>query len=667
MTGAALLGPLVAPSSQQVAGLASEAYADDFEEPKYDDWRTVDPRSIPIDQPRTLDDYNRLMTLLEKRRRGYLIRDVFQEMSLAGVRPDRRSYYVGLFASMKQRRLGDAMFFWEEMQRRGFEPDAPAYTGIISACGRCGQLKKAVELRNEMRQRGVALTRNTYLALLQAFAEAGRLRSAREILEEMEGAGFPPDEPAYAALISGYRKLDKYKLAPSNEQEYKLAPGNEQEVLGLLEAAKARAGSALPGEGHWGGEGASGLGLAIYNSALSSLAAMGHHAQVLEVFRRVREEEGLAPDATSYANLIRSHLGCALGMHRQPQGAELTSLIEERLAQLDLAPFIQQVKEDLEMQRLAGGGTRRDVGSDAVSDAEESDVDALGSAPAGPPPTEAAESEEEVLSQTMTNPRGGSAAQASPHEPPQEQQAMHEGQPQQAQQGGQQQQQQLLRPSGGGGKVSAKEDQALLRKAEQRARARVRFEILAEHTDLDAWYQALHCFQEVLDAGLGWGPELGVDLVRASLALAPTRAEDAVEVAHAMLDKMQQKGFFLDVDTGSELLMLAVRRDVGDLSLAHKLWDMLRRSGRFPRTPVVFKYMRAICQREPHKEPDRVRQVCTTILNDPDRSDACMRMKSEAFRKREVFGGHLAPRQHKRQQAQRGAQQTQQQEEAEQE
>ncbi len=30
---------------------------------------------------------------------------------------------------------------------------------------------------------------------------------------------------------------------------------------------------------------------------------------------------------------------------------------------------------------------------------------------------------------------------------------------------------------------------------------------------------------------------------------------------------------------------------------------------RFPRTPVVFKYMRAICQREPHKEPDRVRQV----------------------------------------------------------
>lgn len=34
---------------------------------------------------------------------------------------------------------------------------------------------------------------------------------------------------------------------------------------------------------------------------------------------------------------------------------------------------------------------------------------------------------------------------------------------------------------------------------------------------------------------------------------------------------------FLDVGNGTELLLLAVRRDLGDLSIAHRLWGMMRR------------------------------------------------------------------------------------------
>jgi pentatricopeptide repeat protein len=54
------------------------------------------------------------------------MRDVFEEMSLNGVRPSARSYYIGLFSAMKSRKLGDAMFFWEEMQRHGIQPDVRA-------------------------------------------------------------------------------------------------------------------------------------------------------------------------------------------------------------------------------------------------------------------------------------------------------------------------------------------------------------------------------------------------------------------------------------------------------------------------------------------------------------------------------------------------------------
>ena len=35
-------------------------------------------------------------------------------------------------------------------------------------------------------------------------------------------------------------------------------------------------------------------------------------------------------------------------------------------------------------------------------------------------------------------------------------------------------------------------------------------------------------------------------------------------------------GLFVDVEHGTELLMLAVRRDVGDLSLAHRVYDSMR-------------------------------------------------------------------------------------------
>ena len=36
----------------------------------------------------------------------------------------------------------------------------------------------------------------------------------------------------------------------------------------------------------------------------------------------------------------------------------------------------------------------------------------------------------------------------------------------------------------------------------------------------------------------------------------------------------------MDVPTGTELLVLAVRRDVGDLSAAHRLWALMRASRR---------------------------------------------------------------------------------------
>jgi pentatricopeptide repeat protein len=51
------------------------------------------------------------------------MRDVLEEMSLHGVRPERQTYLIGLFSAMRGRKLSEAWHFWDEMRRHGHQPD----------------------------------------------------------------------------------------------------------------------------------------------------------------------------------------------------------------------------------------------------------------------------------------------------------------------------------------------------------------------------------------------------------------------------------------------------------------------------------------------------------------------------------------------------------------
>lgn len=181
--------------------------------------RRTPPLDAPIDRPRTLRDYQRMMLGLSRRKRcgarlgagalaaasataaaacraaqlawpsmtrslpccrAYLMRDVLEEMSLNGVRPDQQilttgaaaregghcqgvcrtawlaalptsplpcpppalshtpparhpTTATGLLACMKRRKLGDALFFFEEMKRRGIQLDVSSGQ-TLAAC-----------------------------------------------------------------------------------------------------------------------------------------------------------------------------------------------------------------------------------------------------------------------------------------------------------------------------------------------------------------------------------------------------------------------------------------------------------------------------------------------------------------------------------------------------
>ena len=54
--------------------------------------------------------------------------------------------------------------------------------------------------------------------------------------------------------------------------------------------------------------------------------------------------------------------------------------------------------------------------------------------------------------------------------------------------------------------------------------------------------QALHLFQEVLDQGLVWGPDITYTMIKASLDLQAAGVEDALAVAHTVMDTFERQG-----------------------------------------------------------------------------------------------------------------------------
>jgi hypothetical protein len=54
--------------------------------------------------------------------------------------------------------------------------------------------------------------------------------------------------------------------------------------------------------------------------------------------------------------------------------------------------------------------------------------------------------------------------------------------------------------------------------------------------------QALHLYQEVLDRGLVWGPDISYAMLKNSLNMQAAGVEDAMLVAHALLDHFQDQG-----------------------------------------------------------------------------------------------------------------------------
>lgn len=59
--------------------------------------------------------------------RHYLLRDVYDDMMLDGVKPERDTFHSLIVGTMKGSRMQDAFFFRDEMKSMGLIPDVSSF------------------------------------------------------------------------------------------------------------------------------------------------------------------------------------------------------------------------------------------------------------------------------------------------------------------------------------------------------------------------------------------------------------------------------------------------------------------------------------------------------------------------------------------------------------
>ncbi|XP_010548245.1 PREDICTED: pentatricopeptide repeat-containing protein At4g35850, mitochondrial [Tarenaya hassleriana] len=151
-----------------------------------------------------LSEYNTVVNSITAQRRSFLLRDVYDDMILDGVKPSADIFHSLVVGVMKRARLQDALFFREEMKTLGIAPDVNLYNFLISTCGKCKNSNEAIRVFEEMKRYEVKPNAQTYICLLNACAAAGRLDRVYAIVRDMTAAGAGLNRFCYAGLITAH-------------------------------------------------------------------------------------------------------------------------------------------------------------------------------------------------------------------------------------------------------------------------------------------------------------------------------------------------------------------------------------------------------------------------------------------------------------------------------
>ncbi|GBG61376.1 hypothetical protein CBR_g20407 [Chara braunii] len=265
---------------------------------------------------RDVQEYNEVLYKLSRSKRAYLMRDVYEDMLMDGIRPNRDTYHLLIPACMKAHRLQDVMYFFSEMKSSGLIPDLVLFNCIISTCGRCFQVRRAFEVAEEMKALGIQPKLRTFVALLNACGTSGRVEEAYDVVMQMAAHGLTLNKYCYSALITAHKNrrpvtqdtfVKIFELLDQARAQMKMNAEDDLGYPGLGDEYDE-----ITEEIAWMQDVPAKRGLithkaAVYNAALRACVDLRNHEAAMKVIDRIKED-GLKPDAYVFTHLIRSYL-----------------------------------------------------------------------------------------------------------------------------------------------------------------------------------------------------------------------------------------------------------------------------------------------------------------------------------------------------------------------
>nr|XP_043615382.1 pentatricopeptide repeat-containing protein At4g35850, mitochondrial [Erigeron canadensis] len=171
-------------------------------------------------------EYNTVIGSLISQRRNWLLRDVYDDMMLDGVKPETDTFRALIAGSMKGVRLQDCFFFRDQMKSMGLIPDVVLYNFMIATCAKCSNSVEATRIFEEMKKLEVKPNEQTFICLINACAATGRVDQVYAIIRDMTASGLGLNKFCYAGLIAAHKNKTP------------LAEDTSSKILELVEQSK---------------------------------------------------------------------------------------------------------------------------------------------------------------------------------------------------------------------------------------------------------------------------------------------------------------------------------------------------------------------------------------------------------------------------------------------
>jgi pentatricopeptide repeat protein len=176
---------------------------------------------------RTVASWNAIIAGFSQNGHGEEALRLFQQMQLADVSLDSKTFASILPACANLAALEQGMEIHENIIRSGFESDVTVMNALIDMYGKCGNIKKAHHLFGKMHQQNVV----SWTTIIAVYAMHGCGKEAIKLFEQMKLSGMNPNHITFVNILSACSHAglvdEGYRYFRSMSEDYHITPAME--------------------------------------------------------------------------------------------------------------------------------------------------------------------------------------------------------------------------------------------------------------------------------------------------------------------------------------------------------------------------------------------------------------------------------------------------------